>query len=75
MQPFQLISHYSVPDVELRSIGAAGEWVGSKLGVYKLHSEDEARGRVYRQRHDYNNDYHYLYRLFIIILTCSRPLI
>ena len=53
----------------MRTTGLAGEWVGSKMGVYQLHSEDEGTGRVYKQRHTEDGDtQYYLYRS--LMLTC-----
>ena len=66
-----------VPDIELRTSGwnfgwnrnsrdrtsgSAGEYQGSALGVYQFHSDDEARGLVYKQRDDYDGTQYYLWR-------------
>ena len=51
-----------VSDLELRTSGLGGDWKGSRLGVYQLHSEDEGQGRVYKQRHDNGGEQSYLYR-------------
>ena len=60
---------YSVPDVELRTSGPAGEFTGSKMGVYQpMPIEKEDDGQVYKQRHDVGSgdDQYYIYRS----LTC-----
>ena len=66
---------HSASDLELRTRGPAGEWAGSAMGVFQLfstededteHTEDEANGWVYKQRHDGDGDIqYYLYRLLM----------
>ena len=61
------ITHSSGPpdQVELRSSGEAGEYLGDKMGLYQLLSDGgkgARQGPVYRQRHDGDNQQYYLYR-------------
>merc|ERR550517_1364738 len=48
--------------IELRSSGGAGEWLGCYLGLFQLLPDGDSRGPVYRQRHDGDNQQIYLYR-------------
>ena len=52
--------------VELRSRSEAGEWFGSRLGLYQLtvdtREERLRQGVVYRQLHDGDDQQFYLYR-------------
>ena len=60
-----------VSDLELRTSGPAGEHQGEYMGVYQLHSEDEWRGRIYKQRHDNGGNEHYLYRYVLHSHLCT----
>ena len=65
---FQTFASFSGPpsQLELRSSGGAGEYVGGKLGLFQLlpgGGEGGAQGPVYQQRHNTNNQQQYfLYR-------------
>ena len=53
--------------IELRSSGGADQVRGSFLGLYQLLPKDDdgegvKQGPIYRQRHDRDNEQHYLYR-------------
>ena len=52
-------SYYFSSDLELRSRGYAGEYRGSWMGVYQLISNDSGDGRVYKQRHNGDEDENY----------------
>ena len=56
-------SLFTVPDLELRTSGPAGEFRGDCLGAYQLHTEEEGLGRVYKQRHNTGDTHYYMYRL------------
>ena len=63
---FQTFASFSGrPLLELRSSGGAGKWKGDKLGLYQLlpgGGEGRSQGPVYRQLHNTNDKYFYLYR-------------
>ena len=70
-QAFITVSFPDPPhQIELRSSGGAGEYVGAQMGVYQLLPEHRGQGggATYRQLHDTNDDQHfYLYRFDIVV--------
>ena len=71
---FNLMLFQGQPNLlELRTTGAAGEYHGERLGLYKLLPEVTGDGGspVYRQMHDGDNKEYFLYRWDPCCIQCT----